>query len=260
MRPALPLVAVAALLLSGCFAPAPGRIAAGDEVQVRVTGQALDGTTLAPETTVTITNDTTQPGPLVARLRQELAGHSLGQTFSFTVAGSEYPGRQAVARRLAPLALERAYSAESFSDDERQVGHVLQETPFKVHVVAVTNATVTLRSEIANGLREPLPQYGLDLVYEVNGNFATPVLEPKPGATFRITPDDHNFEPGAYRVLGIQGDKAVFEHNPFPDQTVRYTVKILGGGSGVATDGNYIARTTPALANATADDGHDHVH
>lgn len=263
MKALLPLLALAALLLSGCFAPAPAdRLGANDSAQVLVTGRALDGTELLPEAPFIVGNDTLQAGPLAIRLRQEVNGRPMGQAFVFAVHGAEYPGREVVPQRLAPIQLERAYAINDFNETERQVGHVLRDTPYKIHVVAADNSTVTIRSEITDGLVEPAPQYGLDIRHEVRGGFSTRVLEPRAGAEFRVPAGDPNFEPGAYRAVGVQGGRVVYEYNAFPDQTVRYTARVLGeaAGGGVATDGNYIARGFKAETNATVDDGHGHVH
>lgn len=268
MKALLPVAAVAAVLLSGCFAPSPASIGATDAVHVLVEGRDASGKVVYPQAENVLSGDPLEEGDLAIRLRHELAGHAPGQTVTFTVQGNEYPGRVALDHQLGSSDVVQEVPASEFGGRLPAVGDTLPRTPLSYKVLAVTNETVTVQALVQDGFRYDIPEYGLALVYHVAGGQMTRTLEADAGKTFTAEEGDRNFAPGAYRIVGVQGDRVVLEHNAFPTMPVTYTAKVLRTAPVVGQDGNYIARdvalnataSTGPMPAAHADDGHGHDH
>lgn len=266
-------VALAALLLSGCFGVAPGAAGPGDTVTIQYDAAEIGNATLLRENrTATFVVGSGTSG-LGLGLERALRGHLPNETFQVAIRGDSslrFLGVVEVDRALPAI---QVHQEAPRSDFESYVGPATIGQDFPAYgiytgiVTALNDTTVQFDVHATDGQRAPVPSVGCTLVTVAAGDELHRSLEPNVGAIFAVAEPSPfaprtplGLQPGTYKVLGATDGKIRYSHALSTEfdlvgKDLAFTVtvvKVLDGDQVVAPvkskEGtNYAVRSSPEV-------------
>jgi hypothetical protein len=154
----------------------------------------------------------------------------------------------------------QTYNATLFAQQvtEPTVGLNFTAYGYNATVTATDPRLVTFRLEPKDGARDPIPRFGLTLVYSSQDGRLLQTLEPTPDTVFTLpsTLPALNLGPGVYKVLPAQDGQLRFARYPGTDpsvagKAVSFRLAILAMEPGdhhvAASGGAYGVRNSPQL-------------